>query len=223
VFAGIYPVSGEDYPLLRDALEKLHLNDARFTYEPESSVALGFGFRCGFLGLLHMEIVQERLEREFALDLIASAPSVEYHVHLTPRRHRRRRQPGQAAAGRDIESIEEPWVKLSVVTPSAYIGALMELSTNRRGEFMTMEYLDPTRVVLHFEMPLAELIVDYFDQLKSRSQGYASMDYEELGYRPANLAKVDILVNGEPVDACRSSSTATGPATGERSPTRSSS
>jgi GTP-binding protein LepA len=202
VFAGIYPVSGEDYPLLRDALDKLHLNDASFTFEPESSVALGFGFRCGFLGLLHMEIVQERLEREFDLDLIASAPSVEYHVQL---QHARGTvvvdNPALLPNPSDIETIEEPWVKLSVVTPSTYIGALMELSTNRRGTFVDMEYLDPTRVVLHFEMPLAELIVDYFDQLKSRSQGYASMDYEELGYRPANLAKVDILVNGEPVDA----------------------
>jgi len=202
VFAGIYPVSGEDYPLLRDALDKLHLNDASFTFEPESSVALGFGFRCGFLGLLHMEIVQERLEREFDLELIASAPSVEYHVQL---QHSRGTvvvdNPARLPDPSDIESIEEPWVKLSVVTPSQYIGALMELSTNRRGSFVDMEYLDPTRVVLHFEMPLAELIVDYFDQLKSRSQGYASMDYEELGYREANLAKVDILVNGEPVDA----------------------
>ncbi|MFL5749391.1 MAG: translation elongation factor 4 [Chloroflexota bacterium] len=202
VFAGIYPVSGEDYPLLREALEKLHLNDASFTYEAESSVALGFGFRCGFLGLLHMEIVQERLEREFDLDLIASAPSVEYRVTLLHGR-------GEVAVDNpsllpnpsEIEEIHEPWVKLSVVTPSSYIGPLMELSTNRRGTFENMEYLDPNRVVLHFEMPLAELIVDYFDQLKSRSQGYASMDYEELGYRPANLAKVDILVNGEPVDA----------------------
>ena len=202
VFAGIYPVSGEDYPILREALDKLHLNDASFTFEPESSVALGFGFRCGFLGLLHMEIVQERLEREFDLDLIASAPSVEYHVHL---QHDRGLvvvdNPALLPNPSDIESIEEPWVTLSVVTPSAYIGALMELSTNRRGTFENMEYLDPNRVVLHFEMPLAELIVDYFDQLKSRSQGYASMDYEELGYRPADLAKVDILVNGEPVDA----------------------
>ncbi|HEU4919418.1 MAG TPA: translation elongation factor 4, partial [Candidatus Limnocylindrales bacterium] len=202
VFAGIYPVAGDDYPILREALEKLHLNDASFTFEPESSVALGFGFRCGFLGLLHMEIVQERLEREFDLELIASAPSVEYHVVLT---HGRGTveidNPALLPGPTDIEEIREPWVKLSVVTPSQYIGPLMELSTTRRGPFQNMEYLDPTRVVLHFEMPLAELIVDYFDQLKSRSQGYASMDYEELGYRPASLAKVDILVNGEPVDA----------------------
>ena len=202
VFAGIYPVSGEDYPLLREALEKLHLNDASFTYEPESSVALGFGFRCGFLGLLHMEIVQERLEREFDLDLIASAPSVEYHVVLTLGRGVKVvDNPALLPGASEIEEIQEPWVKLSVVTPSQYIGPLMELSTNRRGSFVNMEYLDPTRVVLHFEMPLAELIVDYFDQLKSRSQGYASMDYEEIGYRAAPLVKVDILVNGEPVDA----------------------
>ena len=202
VFAGIYPLSGEDYPLLREALDKLHLNDASFTFEPESSVALGFGFRCGFLGLLHMEIVQERLEREFNLDLIASAPSVEYHVNLELGRGVLVvDNPALLPNPSEIASIEEPWVNLSVVTPSQYIGSLMELSTNRRGTFVNMEYLDPTRVVLHFEMPLAELIVDYFDQLKSRSQGYASMDYEESGYREANLSKVDILVNGEPVDA----------------------
>jgi GTP-binding protein LepA len=202
VFAGIYPISGEDYPLLRDAMEKLHLNDASFTFEPESSVALGFGFRCGFLGLLHMEIVQERLEREFDLELIASAPSVEYRV-------RRFGQKGLSAVDNpalmppagEIETIEEPWVTLSVITPASYIGPLMELSTNRRGSFVDMEYLDPTRVLMKFEMPLAELIVDYFDQLKSRSQGYASMDYEEAGYREANLVKLDVLVNGEPVDA----------------------
>ncbi len=222
VFAGIYPLSGEDYPLLREALDKLHLNDASFTFEPESSVALGFGFRCGFLGLLHMEIVQERLEREFSLDLIASAPSVEYHVNLV----RGGSQvvvdnPALLPNPSDIESIEEPWVKLSVVTPTAYIGPLMQLSTDRRGSFVNMDYLDPTRVNLHFEMPLAELIVDYFDQLKSRSQGYASMDYEELGYRVANLAKVDILVNAEPVDALsiivhRDRAQATGRALAER-------
>jgi GTP-binding protein LepA len=202
VFAGIYPVSGEDYPLLRDALEKLHLNDASFTYEPESSVALGFGFRCGFLGLLHMEIVQERLEREFDLELIASAPSVEYRVVLTNERGEIAvDNPALLPGVSEIEEIHEPWVNLSVVTPTTYIGPLMELSTNRRGAFMNMEYLDPSRVVLHFEMPLAELIVDYYDQLKSRTQGYASMDYEEIGYRPARLVKLDIMINGEPVDA----------------------
>jgi GTP-binding protein LepA len=202
VFAGIYPISGEDYPLLRDALEKLHLNDASFTYEPESSVALGFGFRCGFLGLLHMEIVQERLEREFGLDLIASAPSVEYQVVLTNNRGIVTiDNPSLLPNVGEIEEIREPWVRVSVITPSTYIGPLMELSTNRRGTFVDMEYVDPQRVMLRFEMPLAELIVDYFDQLKSRTQGYASMDYEEIGYRPANLVKVDLLVAGEPVDA----------------------
>jgi GTP-binding protein LepA len=201
VFAGLYPLSGEDYPLLRDALEKLHLNDASFSFEPESSVALGFGFRCGFLGLLHMEIVQERLEREFSLDLIASAPSVEYRVNLLGGERVAIDNPAKLPPVGEIETIEEPWVKLSVVTPASYIGALMELSTNRRGIFETMEYLDPQRVLLTFEMPLSELIVDYFDQLKSRSAGYASMDYEEVGYRVAELVKLDVLVNGEPVDA----------------------
>ncbi|HXG26541.1 MAG TPA: translation elongation factor 4 [Candidatus Binatia bacterium] len=202
VFAGIYPVSGEDYPLLRDAIEKLHLNDASFTFEPESSVALGFGFRCGFLGLLHMEIVQERLEREFSLDLIASAPSVEYEVLLV---HGKGTvmvdNPSKLPPVNDIEEIREPWVRLSVVTPASYIGALMELSTNRRGTFVDLEYLDPTRVLMRFELPLAELIVDYYDQLKTRTAGYASMDYEEIGYRPANLVRLDVLVSGEPVDA----------------------
>jgi GTP-binding protein LepA len=202
VFAGIYPISGEDYPLLRDALEKLHLNDASFTFQPESSIALGFGFRCGFLGLLHMEIVQERLEREFTLDLIASAPSVEYQVVLIAGRGEVTvDNPSLLPNVSEIEEIREPWVKVSVITPSTYIGPLMELSTNRRGTFKDMEYVDPQRVLMRFEMPLAELIVDYYDQLKSRTQGYASMDYEEIGYRPANLVKVDVLVAGEPVDA----------------------
>jgi len=202
VFAGIYPISGEDYPLLRDAIEKLHLNDASFTYEPESSIALGFGFRCGFLGLLHMEIVQERLEREFSLDLIASAPSVEYEVVLLGGRGTVTvDNPAKLPPVQDIEEIREPWVRLSVVTPAAYIGALMELSTNRRGSFVDLEYLDPTRVLMRFELPLAELIVDYYDQLKTRTAGYASMDYEEIGYRPANLVRLDVLVAGEPVDA----------------------
>jgi GTP-binding protein LepA len=202
VFAGIYPVSGEDYPLLRDAIEKLHLNDASFTFEPESSIALGFGFRCGFLGLLHMEIVQERLEREFDLDLIASAPSVEYEVVLLGGRGTVTvDNPAKLPPVQDIEEIREPWVRLSVVTPASYIGALMELSTNRRGSFVDLEYLDPTRVLMRFELPLAELIVDYYDQLKTRTAGYASMDYEEIGYRPANLVRLDVLVAGEPVDA----------------------
>jgi GTP-binding protein LepA len=202
VFAGIYPISGEDYPLLREALEKLHLNDASFTYTPESSIALGFGFRCGFLGLLHMEIVQERLEREFDLDLIASAPSVEYRVVLTNGRGVVAvDNPALMPGAGDIEVIEEPWVKVGVVSPSQYIGVLIDLSTTHRGTFLDMEYLDPQRVLMSFEMPLAELIVDYYDQLKSRSQGYASMDYEEAGYRAANLVKLDVLVAGEPVDA----------------------
>ncbi len=202
VFAGIYPISGEDYPLLRDALEKLHLNDASFTYQPESSIALGFGFRCGFLGLLHMEIVQERLEREFDLDLIASAPSVEYRVVLTVGRGSLAvDNPALMPGAGDIETIEEPWVRVQVITPSQYIGPLMDLSTTHRGTFVDLQYLDPQRVLMTFEMPLAELIVDYYDQLKSRSQGYASMDYEEAGYRPADLVKLDVMVAGEPVDA----------------------
>ncbi|MET0773016.1 MAG: translation elongation factor 4 [Candidatus Limnocylindrales bacterium] len=202
VFAGIYPVNGPDYPLLRDALEKLHLNDASITFEPESSVALGFGFRCGFLGLLHMEIIQERLEREFDLDLIASAPSVEYHVTLTNGRGVIPvDNPARLPSPSDIEEIAEPWVKVSIITPSQYIGTLMELATGRRGSIGTMEYLDPQRVLITFDLPLAEVIVDFYDQLKSRTQGYASMDYDESGYRPGTLVKLDVLVAGEPVDA----------------------
>ena len=202
VFAGIYPVAGVDYPALREAMEKLHLNDASFSFEPESSVALGFGFRCGFLGLLHMEIVQERLEREFGQELIASAPSVEYRVVLLNDGGLVAvDNPSKMPNAGEIEEIQEPWVKLSVVAPSNFIGALMELATNRRGTFLGMEYLDPQRVLLTFELPLGEVIVDFYDQLKSRTQGYASMDYEESGYRAANLVKVDVLVAGEPVDA----------------------
>jgi GTP-binding protein LepA len=202
VFAGIYPMRGDEYPLLRDALDKLHLNDASFVYEPESSVALGFGYRCGFLGLLHMEIVQERLEREFDMDLIASAPSVEYRVKTM---HRPDEMvvdnPAQMPPAGEIEEISEPWVTAQVITPTDYIGPIMELATSRRGEFGNMEYLDPRRVNLHFELPLAELIIDFYDQLKSRSSGYASLDYQYTGYRPGDLVKLDILVNAEPVDA----------------------
>ena len=202
VFAGIYPMRGDEYPLLRDALEKLHLNDASFVYEPESSVALGFGYRCGFLGLLHMEIVQERLEREFGLELIASAPSVEYHVKQL---HKADEvvvdNPAQFPPAGEVEGISEPWVSATVITPTDYIGPIMELATTRRGDFINMEYLDPKRVNLHFEMPLAELIIDFYDQLKSRSSGYASLDYAYLGYRPGDLVKLDIMVSGEPVDA----------------------
>ncbi len=202
VFAGIYPMRGDDYPELRDALDKLHLNDAGFVYEPESSVALGFGFRCGFLGLLHMEITQERLEREFDLDLIASAPSVEYRVKVL---HTADEvvvdNPAQMPDPGEIERISEPWVEAQVITPTDYIGPLMELAKNRRAEFQNMEYLDPKRVNLHFEMPLGELIIDFYDQLKSRSSGYASLDYTYIGYRPGDLVKLDVLVSGEPVDA----------------------
>ena len=202
VFAGIYPVSGEDYPLLRDAIEKLHLNDASFTFEPESSVALGFGFRCGFLGpAAHGDRpgaprarVRARPDRLRPVRRVRGAPN--------PRRAPIRvDNPSKLPPVGEIEEIREPWVQLSVVTPSSYIGALMELSTNRRGSFVDLEYLDPTRVLMRFELPLAELIVDYYDQLKTRTAGYASMDYEEIGYRPANLVRLDVLVAGEPVDA----------------------
>jgi GTP-binding protein LepA len=202
VFAGIYPIIGSDYPNLRDAMEKLHLNDASFSFEPESSVALGFGFRCGFLGLLHMEIVEERLEREFGQELIASAPSVEYQVVLINNQGTVTvDNPSKMPDPSQIEEIREPWVKLGIVTPSTYIGTLMELTKNRRGSFLGMEYLDPKRVLLNFELPLGEVIVDFYDQLKTRTQGYASMDFEEIGYRAANLVKVDVLVAGDPVDA----------------------
>jgi GTP-binding protein LepA len=202
VFAGLYPIVGEDFPDLREALEKLHLNDASISFEPENSIALGTGFRVGFLGLLHMEIVQERLEREFDLDLIASAPSVEYRVTLMNNRGDVTvDNPAQLPPIGEIESIAEPWVKVSVITPTQYIGTLIELSTNHRGTFGNMEYIDADRVLLTFELPLAEVIVDFYDQLKSRSQGYASMDYEEIGYREGDLVRLDVLVAGEPVDA----------------------
>src|SRR5213082_3100024 len=201
VFAGIYPVEGSDYPLLRDALERFKLNDASLFYEPETSNALGFGFRCGFLGLLHMEIVQERLEREYNLDILATAPSVEYHVTTNTGAVVEVDNPSDFPASGDIEKIEEPWMDISIFTPTRYIGTIMDLVTTRRGTFKEMKYIEAERVLLTYKMPLAELIVDFYDQLKSRTQGYASLDYSFSDYLAADLVKLDILVNGYPVDA----------------------
>ena len=201
VFAGFYPVESEEYPMLRDALERLRLNDGALTWEPESSDALGFGFRCGFLGLLHMEIIQERLEREYGIQLLATAPSVEYEVLLRGGETVRIDNPSDMPSPGDSEEIREPWLDISIIAPSRYIGAVMELVTGRRGEYRELVYLDPERVQLTFEIPLAELIVDFYDQLKSRTQGYASLDYTLKDMRPSDLVKLDVLVNGQPVDA----------------------
>ena len=201
VFAGIYPVENEDYLALRDALEKLQLNDASLVFQPESSVALNLGFRCGFLGLLHMEIVQERLEREYGLSLLATAPSVEYRVLRTQGELVAIDNPADLPEAAEIAEIHEPWMRISLFTPKEYVGPLMDLATTRRGEFEKMEYLDPRRVMLIYIIPLSEILVDFHDQLKSRSRGYASMDYVFHSYRPGDLVKLDILVNGEPVDA----------------------
>ena len=201
VFAGLYPVETDDYHELKDALEKLQLNDASLVYEPESSQALNFGFRCGFLGLLHMEIIQERLEREYGLDIIATAPSVEYEVLLTSGNAIRIDSPAALPDPSSIEEIREPWMTVQVFTPAEYIGAVMDLVINRRGEQVSMEYLDPNRVVLTYRLPLSVIIVDFHDQLKSRTRGYASMDYHFDEYRAGDLVKMDILVNELPVDA----------------------
>src|SRR6266700_2052526 len=201
VFAGIYPVEGSDYPLLRDALDRLKLNDASLFYEPETSTALGFGFRAGFMGLLHMEIIQERLEREYNLDILATAPSVEYHVTPTNGPLVKVDNPSDFPASGDIEKIEEPWMDISIFTPTRYIGTIMDLVTTRRGAFHEMKYIEEERVLLTYKIPLAELITDFYDQLKSRTQGYASLDYSFGGYQEADLVKLDILVNGVPVDA----------------------
>ena len=201
VFAGLYPVVSDDYTLLRDALERLRLNDASLTFEPESSLALGFGFRCGFLGLLHMEIIQERLEREYKLDLLATAPSVEYQVVMRNGEIVNVDNPSELPSPGDFDEIREPWMDISVIVPSRYIGAIMELVTGRRGVYEEMIYLDEDRVHLKFEMPLAELIIDFYDQLKSRTQGYASLDYQFKEMMPSDLVKLDVLVNGAPVDA----------------------
>ena len=201
VFAGIYPVEGNDYPLLRDALDRLKLNDASLFYEPETSNALGFGFRCGFLGLLHMEIIQELIEREYNLDILATAPSVEYYVTKTGGEVVRVDNPNDFPNPGEIEKVEEPWMDISIFTPSRYIGTIMDLVTTRRGAFKEMKYIEAERVLLTYNMPLGELIVDFYDQLKSRTQGYASLDYSFGSYQESDLVKLDILVNGVPVDA----------------------
>jgi len=201
VFAGLYPTNPEQYEELRDSLAKLQLNDASLHYQPETSVALGFGFRCGFLGLLHMEIVRERLEREFDLDLISTVPSVEYHVYRTDGTRELVENPSLMPHGSTVERVEEPYVKARIFVPADYIGGVMKLGQDRRGVYQGMHYLDPTRVEFHWEFPLAEIILDFYDKLKTISRGYASLDYEFLAYRPSELVKLDMLLNGEPVDA----------------------
>lgn len=201
VFAGVYPTEGEDYADLRDALEKLQLNDASLTFEPETSEALNFGFRCGFLGLFHMEIIQERLEREYDMDVVFTAPSVEYRVKLLNGESVRISSPAELPDESTIEQILEPWMGLTIFTPTEYYGVVMDLVRRKRGIFIAQEYPSPTRVQIECEIPLSELIIDFFDQLKSGTRGYASMDYQFKEYRPENLVKVEILVNGEPVDA----------------------
>ncbi len=201
VFCGLYPIDGDDFENLRESLQKLKLNDASVTYEPESSGALGFGFRCGFLGLLHMEIVKERLEREFNLALIATAPSVEYRVYKTNGEMELVDNPADLPQPQSIDYIEEPYFRVSIITPKDYTGTLMELCQSRRGDMVKLEYLSPERVELHYKIPLAEVVVDFFDQMKSRTQGYASLDYELHGYERSNLVKVDLLLNAIPADA----------------------
>jgi GTP-binding protein LepA len=201
VFCGLYPVEGDDFSDLREALEKLRLNDASFTYEPETSGALGFGFRCGFLGLLHMEIVRERLEREFDLSLIATAPSVKYRAHLTGGRVIEVDNPSAMPSAGEIEQIDEPFLNATVLLPTEYTGTVMDLCQSRRGDMVKMEYLSPERLELVYRIPLGEVVMDFFDQLKSRTKGYASLDYDAAGYDESDLVKIDVLLNGVPVDA----------------------
>jgi GTP-binding protein LepA len=201
VYAGLYPVEGADFPDLRDALDRLRLNDAALVYEPESSAALGFGFRCGFLGLLHMEIVRERLEREFDLELITTAPNVAYQVHLVGGRELIVSNPSELPGAGQIERIEEPYVAAMILCPKDYVGPVMDLCQTRRGNLAGMDYLSEERVELRYSLPLAEIIFDFFDQLKSRTRGYASLDYEPAGYQASKLVRVDVLLQGEPVDA----------------------
>jgi GTP-binding protein LepA len=201
VFAGIYPVEGEDYSELKDALDKLQLNDASLVFEPETSQALNFGFRCGFLGLFHMEIIQERIEREYDLDIVVTAPSVEYEVVLSNGDNLKISSPAMLPDENSISEVREPWMRLEIITPTDFYGTIMDLVTNRRGTFLSQDYPAPKRVQLNYDIPLSELIVDFFDDLKSRTRGYASMDYHLLDYRQGNLVKLEILVDTEPVDA----------------------
>ena len=200
VFSGLFPVDGSDFPNLRDALDKLKLNDAALTYEPETSVALGFGFRCGYLGLLHLEIIRERLEREFNLDIISTAPSVVYDVTMEDKTEHLVTNPSEFPEGKVLD-VREPVVRATILTPSEFVGTVMELCQSRRGSLLGMDYLSETRVEMHYTLPLAEIVFDFFDQLKSRTRGYASLDYEPEGTQSANLVKVDILLNGDKVDA----------------------
>ncbi len=201
VFCGLYPLESNKYPDLREALEKLKLNDAALEFQPETSKALGFGFRCGFLGLLHMDIIEERIEREFGIEIIATSPSVIYNVYLTDGRVEYIDSPVKLPERQKIDHIEEPYIRTNIFVPSTYIGSIMELCQNKRGNYISMEYLDPTRVNIHYEIPLSEIVYDFFDKLKSSTKGYASFDYEVIGYKKSDLVKMDILLNGEAVDA----------------------
>ena len=200
VFSGLYPLDGSDYPELREALDKLKLNDAALVYEPETSVALGFGFRCGFLGLLHLEIVRERLEREFNLELISTAPNVVYRVVMDDGKEIIVTNPSEFPGGK-VAEVNEPIVKSTILTPSEFVGSIMELCQTRRGTLLGMDYLSEDRVEMRYTLPLAEIVFDFFDQLKSKTRGYASLDYEPTGEQSADLVKVDILLHGDPVDA----------------------
>ncbi|HPN72418.1 MAG TPA: translation elongation factor 4, partial [Candidatus Omnitrophota bacterium] len=201
VFSGIYPVSNEEYEDLKSAMEKLRLSDSSFVYEPETSAALGFGFRCGFLGLLHMEIIQERLEREFSLDLIASSPSVNYRIRLSNGELIEVDNPTKYPDKERLEYVEEPFVKCYIFAPSEFIGSIMKLCEDKRGEFVVTKYIDPTKVQIIYNMPLSEIIVDFYDKIKSSTQGYGSLDYELMGYRRSNIVKLDVLINSVPCDA----------------------
>ena len=201
VFAGLYPSNADDYESLRDALDRLRLNDGSLHYEPETSAALGFGFRCGFLGLLHMEIIQERLDREFGVSLITTVPNVEYHVELTDGTELTIESPTRLPDRGRLKSVAEPWVDARIVSPAEYIGNVQKLCHDRRGTFKAMRYLDPRRVEMDFELPLAEIVLDFYDRLKGSTRGYAALDYEFAEYRPEDLVKLDVLVNGDAVDA----------------------